>query len=127
MFKLNRSLGIVVALLTLCAGAAYAKASDPNGKTYEFKQEMEGEIGGKILKPGVYTVAINYANPESGRVTIFKNKEKIVEVPCKVEKSDLTLESNSVAYDRNSQGQRVVRWFFVRNRHEKVIVAPEQP
>lgn len=113
----------------LAVGAVYGKSSaTTTEKSYRFEQDLlEAEIGGKVLKPGVYNIVITYENAPKGKMAVFKNKQLLVEVPCDIEKSDLKLEANSVAYGRNPDGKRYVRWLFLRDRGEKIVIAAEHP
>ena|SRR5712692_8252028 len=116
----------LAAILSLLMGAAFAKSiPDPKNKVYEYKHELEGAIAGKVLKPGTYNIKVTYENAEKGTVAIYKNRELIVELPCRIEKSDLKLDANSVAYGRNAQGERFVRWLFLSGRQEKIIITSE--
>src|SRR5262249_42290069 len=111
MRKLTRSILVVMTLSSLLLGVAFAKSvPDPKNKAYEYKQELEGTIAGTVLKPGTYNIKVTYESPEKRTVAVYKGRQLVVEQPCRIEKADLKLGSNSVAYGRNAQGERFIRW-----------------
>ncbi len=125
MLKRNLEFLALLAAVSLFIGDGYGKpAADESDKIYKFDQELEGEIAGKLLKQGTYSIIITYENEEKGRVKILRNKQVIAELPCKVEKLNMNLKSNGVAYGINSEGKRFIRWLLLRDRREKVIIAP---
>ncbi len=106
-------------------GAGYGK-SDNHAKAnvYKFDQELEGEVGGKLLSPGTYKINVTFEPGDECKITIAKNKQTLLEQPCKIEKINDKVASNGVAYGRNSEGKRVIRWLVLGDRQVKVFFEP---
>lgn len=111
-------IGLILLPLALIVVVATAK-----DKTYKFDLDLEGLVGGKMLRAGNYRVEIKCSDDGKGNVFFYDGYRLVAKAPCNMIAIEDASDFCGVTYSKNAEGKKVISTIFLKGAKEKVILS----